>query len=94
MSAPALGETPPGQSEVSLAESYIDHWKTFYPTAALAAGDRASAFGFEDFSCNRVADWIAVNRQTLQHIGELPPAKNLDERIDRRVLARQARAVW
>jgi len=69
---------------------YVAAWKQFYPTAAFAAGDKASAFRFEDYSRPTIDAWIAFQKNTLERIKETERAQALDDRIDLRLLERQA----
>ncbi|MFK7831616.1 MAG: DUF885 family protein [Congregibacter sp.] len=44
-----------------LISEYIDAWRSFYPSQAFGYGDVASAASFEDFSSERVSNWLALN---------------------------------
>lgn len=74
-----------------LAAEYIRAWQEYYPSAALAEGDATAAARFEDFSPQRLAAWIAVNRELRQALDRHGPPATLDDRIDARLLHRQAR---
>ena len=71
-------------------ESYIQKWAGFYPSKAFRNGIRAAAWEFEDFSGNRVGEWIAYNRRTLDML-ETRSDLSVDEQVDARVLRRQTR---
>ena len=71
-------------------ESYIQTWAGFYPSKAFRNGLRAAAWEFEDFSGNRVGEWIAYNRRTLDML-EARSDLSDNEQIDMRVLRRQTR---
>ena len=75
----------------ALPESYIKKWTAFYPTAALSNGLKSAAWKFENFSADRVAEWIAYNYDTLKAIDSLDSSLPVNERIDARVLRRQIR---
>lgn len=47
-----------------LVESYIRSWRDFYPSQAFAYGDVDSAAAFEDYSEDRLSDWLALNVAT------------------------------
>lgn len=48
-----------------LVFSYIQSWKDFYPSQAFAYGDVESAAAFEDFSEERVGNWLALNAAVM-----------------------------
>ena len=73
----------------ALVESYIDTWAEFYPSEALSNGLKEAAWEFEDFSGNRVGEWIGYNRRTLETLESLSDL-SIDEQVDARVLRRQA----
>ena len=78
------------ESELNaLVESYIDTWAEFYPSEALSNGLKEAAWEFENFSGNRVGEWINYNRRTLEILGSLSDL-SIDEQVDERVLRRQA----
>ena len=72
----------------ALSESYIKRWAAFYPSEAFSNGLRSAAWEFENFSTERVAEWIAYNHDTLTDIDSLLNL-SVNERIDERVLRRQ-----
>lgn len=83
-----------GQKEVpigKLIEDYIKEWRQFYPSQALAAGDKAAASQFEDLSVHQVQNWLRFNASSLEKLSRLEPFKalSLDDRIDARLLRRQ-----
>ena len=78
------------ESELNaLVESYIDTWAEFYPSEALSNGLKEAAWEFENFSGNRVGEWINYNRRTLEILESLSDL-SIDEQVDERVLRRQA----
>ena len=73
-----------------LIEYYIEEWIGFYPSKALSNGLKGAAWQFEDFSGNRVEEWIDFNLQTMKMLDALPDV-SVNVAINKRVLRRQAR---
>ena len=71
-----------------LVNAYIEEWTGFYPSRALRNGLKPAAWEFEDFSGNRVEQWLAYNHDTLKSIDSLSDL-SVNEQIDARVLRRQ-----
>ncbi|MCP5049190.1 MAG: DUF885 domain-containing protein [bacterium] len=74
-----------------LNNDYIEKWKQFYPSQALANGEDQAAFRFETISPGRVNQWLKFNQGVLiklDGVGELDTL-SLDDRIDARLLKRQ-----
>ncbi len=74
-----------------LAVEYLQKWKLFYPSEALAAGDKGSALRFEDFSDNNIQQWVEFNEEILLEISENKHKDKLllDEKIDMKLLERK-----
>ena len=72
-----------------LVNAYIEEWAGFYPSEALSNGLKEAAWEFEDFSGNRVGEWIGYNRRTVEMLESLSDL-SVDEQVDARVLRRQA----
>ena len=70
-------------------DAYISKWAEFYPSEALSNGLKEAAWEFEDFSGNKVDEWIAYNRRTLEMLEALS-GLSINEQVDARVLRRQA----
>ena len=70
-------------------DAYISKWAEFYPSEALSNGLKEAAWEFEDFSGDRVDEWIAYNRRTLEML-ESRSDLSVNEQVDARVLRRQA----
>ena len=70
-------------------DAYISKWAEFYPSEALSNGLKEAAWQFEDFSGNRVGEWIGYNRRTVEMLESLSDL-SVDEQVDARVLRRQA----
>jgi hypothetical protein len=70
---------------------YIDHWKNFYPSSAFGEGEKSAAWRFEDFSSQRVSDWLAFNHKAKASLSSIPGSASLDDRVDAQVLLRQVR---
>ena len=73
-----------------LVDAYIEQWTGFYPSRAARNGLKPAAWEFEDFSGNRVAEWLAYNQDTLKSIDSLSDL-SVNEQVDARVLRRQTR---
>ena len=86
----AGGTAQAGTELDAQVDSYISKWAEFYPSEALSNGLKQAAWEFEDFSGNRVGEWIAYNRRTLEML-ESRSDLSVNEQIDVRVLRRQAR---
>ncbi len=84
----STGMVQAGSKLDALSESYIKRWAAFYPSEAFSNGLRSAAWEFENFSTERVAEWIAYNHDTLTDIDSLLNL-SVNERIDERVLRRQ-----
>ena len=59
-SPPANAQPSPALEEV--VDGYVEAWKRFYPSRALAAGLSDAAPWFEDRSARAVGEWTAHNR--------------------------------
>lgn len=85
-----IAGTAQAESDLNaLVESYIDTWAEFYPSEALSNGLKEAAWEFEDFSGNRVEQWVGYNQRTLEMLASLSNL-SVNERVDARVLRRQA----
>ncbi|MDX2428831.1 MAG: DUF885 family protein [Xanthomonadales bacterium] len=74
-----------------LIDAYMDHWKDFYPSAAFSEGQKSAAWRFEDFSEQRVSDWLLFNNQAEETLLSISDSDPLNERVDAQVLLRQVR---
>jgi len=74
-----------------LINAYMDHWKDFYPSSAFSEGQKSAAWRFEDFSKQRVSDWLLFNQQAEKTLLSIPGSAPLNERVDAQVLLRQVR---
>jgi uncharacterized protein (DUF885 family) len=74
-----------------LIEDYIKEWRQFYPSRALAAGDKEAASRFENLSVHQVQKWLQFNVSILEKLSRMEPFKSLppDDRIDLRLLTGQ-----
>lgn len=90
LSAPAAAD--PSAAPAELAADYVAAWKAFYPSQAFAYGDRDSAAAFEDYSGDRVQQWLALNARVAAAAEALLSASGLElnARIDLLVLRAQA----
>jgi len=74
-----------------LIDTYMDHWKDFYPSSAFSEGQKSAAWRFEDFSIQRISDWLLFNQQAEKTLLSIPGSAPLNERVDTQVLLRQVR---
>lgn len=74
-----------------LSDQYIEEWRMFYPSQALAAGDVRAAFRFEIMDKGAISKWLSVNREILSKLDEVGGFDTLpiEDRIDARLLKRQ-----
>ncbi len=73
----------------TLTKEYIDAWRIFYPSRALAEGDLSAAPRFETVDPKMIDDWILLNRKTVSRLKEWFEELSLDDRIDADLLMRQ-----
>jgi hypothetical protein len=87
----ALSVSP--AAAVSLADQYLDHYYTFYPTHATAAGRHDLDTKLEDLSPQRLREWVDFNRQEAETLAKrlADPKTDAEERLDDELLLRQAR---
>ena len=74
-----------------LIDTYMDHWKDFYPSSAFSEGQKSAAWRFEDFSKQRISDWLLFNQQAEKTLLSIPASAPLNKRVDTQVLLRQVR---
>ena len=74
---------------LKLPETYVEKWIDFYPSEAFTNGHSAAAWHFENFSKERVIDWIEYNRQIFERLTNHTIELSVDQAIDVRVLLRQ-----
>jgi hypothetical protein len=75
-----------------LCEKYIETWKGFYPSRAFSQGILSSIFHFEDFSGQRIGEWLALNKKMLAELSKPLPHLSLEDRIDARLLRIQLKS--
>ena len=85
----AAGAAQAGTELDARVDAYISKWAEFYPSEALSNGLKEAAWEFEDFSGNRVDEWTAYNRRTLEMLEALSDL-SVNEQVDARVLRRRA----
>ena len=83
------GKVQAGTELGAQVDAYISKWAEFYPSEALSNGLKEAAWEFEDFSGDRVEQWIAYNQHTLEMLEALS-VLSVNEQVDARVLRRQA----
>ncbi len=74
----------------SIANDYIMRWADFYPSRAYGEGVKSAAFHFEDFSKDRVINWVQLNKSLTDILPKILPELPLNQKIDARILLRQA----
>jgi uncharacterized protein (DUF885 family) len=74
-----------------LVTSYIDRWTDFYPSSAFGQGQKSAAMRFEDYTSERVSDWLKLNHNAEEILSSIADSMPLDERVDAQVLLRQVR---
>lgn len=79
------------QAALDIETAYIEQWKQFYPSRALAQGIHTAVFDYEDRSDESIQAWLKFNKTTLK---ELDPAETYaqEHRIDARLLRMQIRS--
>ncbi len=75
----------------ALIKTYISQWKDFYPSSAFGEGQKSAAWRFEDFSAQRVSDWLKFNHRAEEILLSAPDSAPLNDRVDAEVLLRQVR---
>jgi hypothetical protein len=81
------GSNAIGRSEIrDLSQEYIEAWKRFYPSRAFSRGFLDSIFDFEEFSRERIADWLRLNKRIGDEISRLESGSVSEDRIDARLL--------
>ena len=86
----AAGTAQAGTELDAQVDDYIGKWAEFCPSKALSNGLKEAAWEFEDFSGNRVREWIAYNRGALEILESLS-GLSANQQVDARVLRRQAK---
>jgi hypothetical protein len=81
--------SPPPEQVAGIAQDYIEHWKSFYPSLSFSCGDLESALAFEDFNLEKIDSWIDYNQKVLDKLKNLPEEMSLDEKADSDLLERQ-----
>jgi len=75
-----------------LCSEYIESWKRFYPSQASSRGFTEYIFEFEDYSSERIENWLAFNKKTRTALGQITTETALEDRIDARLLKIQAQS--
>lgn len=74
-----------------LASEYLQEWKQFYPSKAVASGMRSSISSYEDRSLQAIQRWVDFNKKVMVSINENDPDVQIDA-IDGRLLRVQAQS--
>ncbi len=77
--------TLPPPSEIS-EKDYIEAWKKFYPSKALAQGMHDAIYNYEDRSYESIAEWLEVNQKLLGRLPDEGDPASSPERINARLL--------
>ena len=72
-----------------LSNTYVERWVEFYPSRAFKSGHRQAAWQFENFSEQRVTNWLEYNHHVYKQLNSADTNLSIDEVIDTRVLQRQ-----
>ena len=70
-------------------EKYIDEWKKFYPSRALARGMNGAIFDYEDLAANKIDRWLSYNQSLLLVLSDSSLMQATQDRIDLRLLKMQ-----
>lgn len=70
----------------NLGDSYVSAWKSFYPSRALSRGMHASIFYYEDFSTEKINNWLALNTEMLREVSDSASEYASHNYIDARLL--------
>ena len=75
----------------AIVDSYLDHYFQMFPTRATAAGRHDLDEQLEDFSPDKISDWIQFNQTALTRVLELQQDQNLptDAKLDLEALVAQ-----
>lgn len=79
-------------SAQDLGQEYIDTWKKFYPSKALAKGIHTTIFQYEDLSADNIQKWLSFNQKMLKQLSDSSSAYVLENKIDARLLKIQVQA--
>ena len=82
----------PALPVAAVAEAYVERYFDTYPSQATAAGRHDLDVRLEDLSPERLAAWVAFNRETAARLRALlaGPSPALDDRLDAELLLAQA----
>ena len=76
----AFGQT------INLATEYIEAWKKFYPSKAVAQGIHSSIFEHENLALENIQKWLIFNKKMLGKLGDKTSSYVQNNRIDARLL--------
>ena len=85
-----MGPLAGANSDYSL--EYIEAWKKFYPSKALAQGIHSAIFDFEDRSPEAIGEWVDFNKNMLEKLQDVNAPYVKVRPIDARLLSMQARS--
>jgi uncharacterized protein (DUF885 family) len=70
----------------NLGKEYIEEWKNFYPSKALARGMHSAIFSYEDRSVENIEKWLLFNKAMLPHVTEPADSYVSKNKVDARLL--------
>ena len=79
---------PPTPSQ-DYSYDYIEAWKKFYPSKAVAQGMHASIFHYEDRALTTIQTWVDLNKTFLRELSDPNNAYAKSEAINTRLLRNQ-----
>ncbi len=69
-----------------LGQLYISKWQVFYPGKALQQGIHQTVFYYEDFSMEKIEEWLEFNRKMLEKLSDHNHPYVILQPIDTRLL--------
>ncbi len=85
-----LPQALPGQPD--LGARYVEAWKAFHPSRALAKGMHEAIFTYEDLHEEKLNQWIEFNHLALVELSDSATVYRSEQPINARLLATQIRS--
>ena len=73
-------------ANTDLGTTYIEAWKKFYPSKAVAQGMHTAIFDYEDLSPKNIDKWLTFNQKTFAQLIDKNSTYLIDNQIDARLL--------
>lgn len=73
-------------SQKDIGSNYIEAYKEFYPSKALAMGIQSSLWNYEDLSPQSIKEWVKYNQSVLESLQVDENSYSLHHPIDARLL--------